>query len=1062
MSLLGANPFAVILCKPSDQPQQPQPASWFQGFLAGSNGLAGYWSSVANGQFSIQGTQVFNWRFITQNLAALQKLSRGGKVNACKAAFPDVDFSKFFGVIAIVNVVDGDAGYAGGAGVLLDPPAWVLGTAQHESGHALGLDHSFDDRPNSCDANDDNRAGAYSDGWCIMSYACFGGANPTFSTQQYGSSGPGLCGAYRDKLGWIPQNRISAGPPANSTQTLAALNHPEVSGHLLQKIYVDNDPNQYYTVEFRQKQSWDAGIAQDTVLFHMVKDGRAYLIRAGGGPQRLPGSIYVDNANTPTVSITVNNLNSAASTASVSVDVSPLGPPAIGDPATMVTDNQQHIFYRGAEGNIYHQFWDTSSGLHSEQWAGPGGPIAAPASAGKPSTMVTGGNQQHVFYRGMDEAIYQVVYDSNRGLYWERWAGPGSSTGTPGAAGDPATMVANNQQHVFYRTGDGKIYHVLFDPGSLLDPSSGLHSEQWAGSGSSTGAPAAAGDPATMVTDNQQHIFYRTVSNGIQHVFWDSSSGLHSEQWADPGSSFGDPATMVANGQQHIFYTADSGAVYHVFYDSKRGLVADRQPWAGPNSSTNAPPALGNPATMVTADQQHIFYRTTASGIYHVFFDQTNSTMHAESWALGSSAGDPATMVANSQQHIFYRTNDGSVIHTYFDGKTGRHTDSWSTPGTGKAVPQPAVGDPATMVTGTQQHIFYRNAAQDVLHTFWDQGSGAIKTEQWAGRITPPPGAAGDPAVMVTGNQQHLFYVSDASALIHVFWDSSGGLQTKSWVGTPPSKGPTTSPAQGGRPATLIASGQQHVFYRGIDNNLYHVFWDPNSRINSGIHAPEQWGGPGSSTGAPAAAGNPATMFDNNQQHVFYRTASNDIYHVFYDQGSHALKAEAWTGSSSPKNAPPAAGDPATLVTTNQQHIFYRTTTGGIQHVFFDHTNGPHSEQWGGPGGLTQSPFAWGDPATLFANGQQHVFYRGLNGDIVHLFWDPSSGLRAEPWVGPGGMTNAPAPSGNPVTMAANNQQHIFYRGTDNNIYHVFWDQRAGVQWEHWTIGLSGWVAPWP
>jgi hypothetical protein len=150
------------------------------------------------------------------------------------------------------------------------------------------------------------------------------------------------------------------------------------------------------------------------------------------------------------------------------------------------------------------------------------------------------------------------------------------------------------------------------------------------------------------------------------------------------------------------------------------------------------------------------------------------------------------------------------------------------------------------------------------------------------------------------------------------------------------------------------------------------------------------------------------------------------------------------------------------MVTTNQQHIFYRTTTNGVQHVFYDQTNGPQSEPWGGPGSPTNTPPAWGDSAALFANNQQHVFYRTVNGTVQHLLCDSNSGLRAEIWVGPGGLTNAPLPAGDPVAMFANNQQHIFYRGTDNNIYHVFWDPQSGMQWEHWTIGLPGWVAPWP
>jgi hypothetical protein len=41
---------------------------------------------------------------------------------------------------------------------------------------------------------------------------------------------------------------------------------------------------------------------------------------------------------------------------------------------------------------------------------------------------------------------------------------------------------------------------------------------------------------------------------------------------------------------------------------------------------------------------------------------------------------------------------------------------------------------------------------------------------------------------------------------------------------------------------------------------------------------------------------------------------------------------------------------------------------------------------------------------------QQHIFYRGNNGGIFHIFWDaPSNTLKPpEQWAGPGGLTSAP------------------------------------------------------
>lgn len=106
------------------------------------------------------------------------------------------------------------------------------------------------------------------------------------------------------------------------------------------------------------------------------------------------------------------------------------------------------------------------------------------------------------------------------------WAGPGSKNNAP-AAGDPATLVWGNQQHIFYHDNQNIIQHVFYDPNLGL---------QWAGPWGPGNFPAA-GDPATLVTNNQQHVFYRDNQNNIQHVFWDDSTHkMTVEQWAGPSS----------------------------------------------------------------------------------------------------------------------------------------------------------------------------------------------------------------------------------------------------------------------------------------------------------------------------------------------------------------------------------------------------------------------------------------------------------------------------------------------------------------------------------------------
>jgi hypothetical protein len=112
-------------------------------------------------------------------------------------------------------------------------------------------------------------------------------------------------------------------------------------------------------------------------------------------------------------------------------------------------------------------------------------------------------------------------------------AGSGSLSKAPVAAGDPVADVQYGDNgvvilNVFYRDTQNNIQHVVWDT------QSGLHiAEVWAGgNGTTSTGPAAAGKPAMMVWGNKElHLLYRSIAGGIWHVFSDSN-GRHVESWA--------------------------------------------------------------------------------------------------------------------------------------------------------------------------------------------------------------------------------------------------------------------------------------------------------------------------------------------------------------------------------------------------------------------------------------------------------------------------------------------------------------------------------------------------
>lgn len=323
---MAKKPFAVILCKFSDQPQEPRTPGFYRNCFtemgAGTGGAFDYWRDVSFGHLDLTGSKVFGW--FTMNNHKVQDLPGLGRNSFVSwgidtARLNGVDLSPFFGIIVVFNVVT-DSGASGGVQMVLGykPNEWSPTFNSHEMGHLFGLDHSFGTGPTSCGSGD-SRPGAYCDRWDIMS-----AMNVWTFSNALGGNGPGLNAPYLDKLGCIPPNRIWTPPHPDfaGTITLAALNHPEAHGPLMIKIPRSSGPNpsvnSTYTVEFRQKTGWDAGIPNDTVLIHQVRsDGLSYLQKMATGPELFPGSEFTDGS----LSLKVVNFDTNTSTADILVQV---------------------------------------------------------------------------------------------------------------------------------------------------------------------------------------------------------------------------------------------------------------------------------------------------------------------------------------------------------------------------------------------------------------------------------------------------------------------------------------------------------------------------------------------------------------------------------------------------------------------------------------------------------------------------------------------------------------------------------------------------------------------
>jgi Repeat of unknown function (DUF346) len=323
---------------------------------------------------------------------------------------------------------------------------------------------------------------------------------------------------------------------------------------------------------------------------------------------------------------------------------------------------------------------------------------------------------------------------------------------------------------------------------------------------------------------------------------------------------------------------------------------------------------------------------------------------------------------------------DNCNIHYKFsnDGTT------WSN-GLGTAIPHPVggsvqLGGPYVCVLSTGRILVTSNTNQISISD--DNG------ESWY---------LNDPPAWIAGPDHPTWpaiYQTESSE-VGVVVNLNGVLQIKFGRDVPHML--TTSAKD---PATMVygvgTGGQQHMFYRGNDGGIYHVWWSPGPPPAFGN---DKWSGPNASTSAPTAAGDPATMVIPwlQQQHIFYRGTDGGIYHVWWGPnpppGTSNFGHDQWSGPNVPSDRPAqaAAGDPATMVIPwlQQQHIFYRGTDGGIYHVWWGPNNGFGNDKWSGPNASTSAPTAAGDPATMLYDQQQHIFYRGNDGGIYHVWWSP-------------------------------------------------------------------------
>jgi hypothetical protein len=325
---------------------------------------------------------------------------------------------------------------------------------------------------------------------------------------------------------------------------------------------------------------------------------------------------------------------------------------------------------------------------------------------------------------------------------------------------------------------------------------------------------------------------------------------------------------------------------------------------------------------------------------------------------------------AEPTKHVVYRGGKGHIYELWWDSENG-----WSTGDLSSATGAPAAaGDPAgyQFVGDSTQHVVYRGTDQHIHELWWDAAHGWGHGDLTA--VVGTPAATGDPSGYAFEAQktQHVLYRGVDRQIYELWWDAASGWGGGSLTGA------TGASLAAGDPTGYVfaVDATQHVIYRGIDGHIHELWWSAATGWSHGDLT--------AATGAPAPQGDPAGYSFEAQrtQHVVYRSSDNHIYELWWDA------AQGWGHGdlTAATQSVPAAGDPFGYLFDDEgtQHVVYRDAVGDIHELWWDAANGWST---GDLTAVSEGPRATGDPVGFAYRAQrsQHVFYRSADGHVHEL-----------------------------------------------------------------------------
>lgn len=313
-AIAGSRRYVTILCSFPDIPSLPNSVGTYQAWNTSATGpsLPDYWHEVSGGLVDLSGSMVVGWLPLPNmssyygitGLAGLNVDLQGLAADCTGQADSMVDFTQFAGINLQFNANLNGFSNGGPNAMFLDGQlrfysmTWLSSWADmsiyaHEEGHGYGLPHSSGPYTQIYDSR-----------WDVMSAG--NQVRHPMHTIVY----------HKDLLGWIPTAREYLAPSGASSASIV-LDRVEPStgtDYLAARIPIPGPNGQFYTVEARQRVSYDSVVPGDAVVIHKVdptrtdRDAQVVDPDLNGDPNDagsmwLPGETFTDAVANVTVRV---------------------------------------------------------------------------------------------------------------------------------------------------------------------------------------------------------------------------------------------------------------------------------------------------------------------------------------------------------------------------------------------------------------------------------------------------------------------------------------------------------------------------------------------------------------------------------------------------------------------------------------------------------------------------------------------------------------------------------------------------------------------------------------